>query len=809
MLWTDIRYGLRQLSRNPGFTSVVVFILALGIGANTAIFSAVSSVMLAPLPFAESERMARAVNVVIFNGQAYQSGVGPLYFDQMRKRSQLIEAAAAQRYQNLTLTGEGDSERVVGIGVSDQWMATMGVKPLIGRGFDATEETAGSDASVILITYGLWQRKYGGQPDVLGKTIRLNLRSYTIIGVMPRAFNFPYNTDLWMPMTFSKDIVSPGDLNVPVRLKPGVMQEAFKAEIETIGDAISREYTGAENRTMTARPYSEEFQRDPNNSITVLLAAVGFVLLLASVNVANLLLARSSSRTREVAIRTAMGATRGRQVRQLLVESMLLAGVAGAVGVGLAYAASEWLTVLIPSRLGEVVQAVVIDGKVLLATLLVTMVTAVLFGLMPAIRLSKTSPVEAIKTGGKFGNVRDSAIFRALVVAEVALAFILLVGAGLMAQNFVHLLNADIGYDPQELYKVSIGLPQPVYDDPERRGVVTTRLVEEVVAIPGITKAGITSLHPIPRTTSNTGTQVVFDNADPDSDPPVVNLRMVTPGYFAAVGMPVFRGRGINQDDIATSPRIVVVSEALANRYWPGEDPIGRRLIPRYSGDPASDWHTVVGVVPNIAEPDADDPQETLYRAYVQGTYSQRAGTWTTTSMDLLFRTQGETGTVLQQIRSVINRIDPNVTLFDATSMRAALAEPLSDQRMGAWLFVAFAAFGLLMAMLGTYGVIALSVASRIPEFGIRLTLGLQPHGLLRMVLGYGMGLVGAGLIVGATAAYVLSGLLQGVVSEISPHDPLTFFVVGAALLLAGIVASWIPARRAMKVDPMTALRYE
>ncbi|MCG8436186.1 MAG: ABC transporter permease [Gammaproteobacteria bacterium] len=807
-LWVDIRYGARLLRRNPGFSLLVIIILALGIGANTAIFSAVSSVLLAPLPFPESDRMYRLLGQVQAGEQIYTTGVPPRYFHEFRESSQLIESAAAQRYQNLSLTGDGEPERVVGIAVSDSWLETLQVAPILGRGFDAREQAAGQDAGVVMIGYGLWQRRFGGANDVIGKTMTLNGRIYSVIGVMPRTFRFPYRAELWMPMRFSREVVQPGDLNVPVRLKPGVTREAFLAEAEALGKEIAANIPGAQNRGLVGRPFDQEFRRDPNNSISALLAAVGLVLLLASINVANLLLARSGSRTREVAIRTAIGASRVNQIRQLLVESLILSALAGIAGVALAVFASKYLVFLIPSRLGEVIQEVNLDTGVLLFALGVSVLTGLLFGLMPALRITNIAPAEVIKTAGRFGSVRDNAVFRILVITEVALAFVLLAGAGLMAQNFSRLLGVNIGYDPQKVFTVNIGLPEPAYTEPARRVNTVTQVAERVQAAPGITAAGITTLHPVPRTRTNTGGRLQYEGMDPDVEAPVVNTRLITPTYFDALGLNILRGRGFTAQDTETTLPVAVISKLVADRRWPGEDPIGKQIQIGRSGDPNARRYSVIGVVPDILEPD-DTIAETVYTSYAQGTRHQAAGTWSTTRVVLAMQVEGDTTRFLDNLRAAVWEVDPNLTLFDANSMQAALAEPLSDQRIGAILFVGFATFGLLIAMLGTYGVIAMSVNARIPEFGVRLALGLQPGGALRLVLAYGMGLVLLGLLLGLTVALALSRFLATSLSEISAQDPLTFAVVGIALLLAGFAASVIPARRAMKVDPMQALRYE
>jgi len=804
----DLRYGARMLRSKPGFTLIAILTLSLGIGANTAIFSVVTSVLLAPLPFADSDRLMRIYSTQTqSDGQTRQTSVAPADFHFLRARSQLLAQVAASRFRNLTLTGDGEPERLIGIGVSDQWLETLGVRPLLGRGFDPQEQAVGSQSHVALLSYAFWRRRFGGQPEVIGRTLRLNEQNYTVIGVMPAQFRYPYNADLWMPVTLAPTATSPGDLNTVARLKPGVTEAQFGEELRVISADLAREFSGNRGVGLGARPFHQEFRRDPNRSIAILLFAVGFVLLLACVNVANLQLACSQSRAREMAIRAALGASRGRQLRQLLTESLLLAALGGVGGVLLAWVVGEWLTALIPSRLGEVIQQVRLDTKALAFSLAACLLTGILFGLAPALRLSQSSPLNALRVGGRSITGSGKRLLRALVVAEVALAVVLLVGAGLMAQNFARLLRADVGYDTANLLKLNLGLPEPVYHDPARRVTVVRQVLERLEAVPGVVAVGATTLQPIPRTTANNGVSLTLETQrDPTARPPIVNLRMVSPSYFRTVGMRVQRGRAFTAQDTELSAPVVIVNEAAARKFWSGENPLERRLKPGRPDDPRPAWHSVVGVVNDIAEP-SQEMRETIYLAYAQGTALQPPTLWLATRVELLVRASAEAPALLSQLRSAVAEIDRTLPLFDVTSMETALAATLSDQRLGATLFIGFGAFGLLMAALGTYGVIAFSVSQRIQEFGVRLALGAQPSALLRLVMKEGFRLVGSGLLLGAVAALGLSRLLDGVISEVSPRDPLTFAAVALMLLLAGGLACYLPARRAAKVDPMIALR--
>ncbi|MGD8276965.1 MAG: ABC transporter permease [Gemmatimonadota bacterium] len=797
----DLRQGVRLVRRQPGFSLMVVLILSLGIGANAALYSVVRSVLSAPLPFADSGRLVRILSSR--EGSATRSAVSPLYFQTLREESVLLERVAAQRYQSLTLTGDGDPERVVGIGVSDGWQATLGVRPVLGRGFDAAEQAAGSASRVVLLSDGFWRRRFAGAAGIVGRTLRLNGERYTVIGVMPPQFRYPYLADLWLPMTFPLAATSPGDLNVPARMRAGVTRAEVQAEAERIAARLSRETPGQAGISLFVRPFGDEFQRDPNRSIAALLVAVGFVLLIACVNVANLMLARSGSRLREVAVRAALGASRARQLRQLLTESLVVAGLGGVLGTLLAVAATGWLDVLIPSRLGEVIGVVRLDPAVLGAAAALTVLTGVLFGLPPAVRLtgSGLSGFLGQRSRGGGGRVLDG-----LVVTEVALALVLLTGAGLMLRNFARILRSDVGYEADGLVRINVGFPEPGYATPDRRVAAVAALVERVEAVPGVVAAAVTSMQPIPRTTTNTGTALVPGPAFAEDVPPLVNLRLVTPGYFETLGIPVVRGRGFTGDDVETTEPVLIVNESAARKFWPDHDPIGLSVKPSRREDETMPWHRIVGVVADIAEP-SDDIPGTVYRVYPQAASSQPPGSWYTTTVVLMVRTASGMPAPLDAIRAAVRDVDPRIPLFDIASMRSALEEPLADRRLGTALSTGFGLFGLLMAALGTYGVLAWAVSRRVPEFGVRMALGARPIGILAMVMRGGLRLLAVGLAVGLVASMAVTRVLTRIVPDLDPWDPLAFGLAIAALLVAGLAACWIPARRATRVDPVRALR--
>jgi putative ABC transport system permease protein len=807
-LGQDLRYALRRMRRQAGFTVVAVATVALGIGASTAVLSTVRSVLLAPLPFRDSERLVRLLIVgTDADGRRREASLVPSWFHALRERSRVLERVAAQRYQDLTLSGDGEPERVVAIGVSDQWAETLGVQPALGRGFSPDEQRAGSGGRVALLGYGFWRRRYGGDPSVLGRSLRLNDRSYTAIGVMPPQFRYPYNADVWIPMTFPPERSAPADLNAPARLRKGVSLPELNRELAEIGADLSRELPLGRDFVLAGKPMDVEFARDPHRSVAALAAAVGVVLLLACVNLATLLLARGASRSPELALRAALGAGRGRQIRQLLTESLVLALAGGLAGVVLARLSSDWLGRFIPPRLGEVFQEVRVDGIVLGVSLLVCGATGVAFGLLPALRQSATGPAEAIRRGGRTGRGGAGRALGLLVVGEVALSAVLLVAAVSMVRNFARLVATDVGYDPAGLTRVRIGLPETAYADPARRASVVAQIADRVRAVPGVAAAGVTMIQPVPRTRANIGTSLVPDTEiDPAAPPPIVNRRLVTPGYFEAVGLALERGRGFDRRDREATAPVVIVSRSAARRFWPRSDPVGRRV--RLGSDEAHAWHTVVGVVSDVLEPYAEIG-DTVYEPYAQATSTLPPGAWWTTSVSLMVRATGGDPGFLPRVRRAVWAVDPTLPLFDVAAMSDAIAEPLSDQRLGATLFASFGAFALLMAVLGTYGVLAFAVSRRVPEYGVRLALGAQRVRVLGGVLASGLRLVSAGLIVGMAGSLVLSRALDGFVSEVSSRDPLTLGGVALVLLAAGLAACGLPALRATRVDPVVALRAE
>ncbi|MEZ5316233.1 MAG: ABC transporter permease [Vicinamibacterales bacterium] len=804
----DVRLALRRMRRQPGFSLVAVLTLALGIGANTAILSAVQSVLLRPLPFPDSDHLVRILTSRrTTDGREEYVAVLPTWYHAIRERSTRLAHVTAQRYRNLILTGAGDAEPVAGIGVSAGWSDTLAVRPLAGRGFLEDELAQGDASRVVLVSAAFRRAHFATDADAIGRTLRLNDTPYTVVGVMPPAFHYPYNTDVWLPMTVSRDADALGDLNVAARLAPGATVEDAQAELSAIAAEAAR--TGPPRTAdlgLHARPMAREFRRDPNRSLAVLTAGVALVLVLACVNLTTLLLARAATRRREMAVRTALGAGPGRQLRQLLTESVVLAAAGGTLGVALAWLGADRLSVLIPSRLGEVIQTVSLDGRVLAAAVVLCVASGVLAGLAPALRLSRTGLSDVLRDGTRPGARRGGRLLRGLVIGEMALATVLLVGAGLLARHVVGLLGRDVGYDPARLVRISLTMPEPAYTEGERRAAVVGAILDRVRAVPGLEAAAMTSLQPIPHTSTNVGTRVAATDrpATPDATM-VMNFRLVTPGYFETLGLPARRGRTFDATDAASSEPVMVVSAAAARRLWPEGAALDRfarvgEQLPR----------RVVGVVGDQAEPD-DDQADTVYIPYAQGTLTQTAGTWSTTGISLLARLtpRASTEAVLDGIRAAVREVDGSIPAYDAVMMPDALAEPLADQRLGAVFVGAFGAFGLLLAALGLYGTLAYSVSQRTSEFGIRMALGARRGRLLRGVLADGLRLVATGLAFGAVAAFGLVRVLAGLVAGLDARDPGTWVVSAGVLVLVGVAACALPAWRAIRVDPIRALRAE
>jgi predicted permease len=805
-LLQDLRFAARSLRRVPLFSLGAILTIALGIGGTTAIFSVVHTVLLRPLPFGGGERLVRVQQTVARpDGSLGRVGISQLNFAALRERSRSIESVVAHRFRSFTTPGEHGAEaaRVVAIQVSDGWQRTVRVAPALGRTFSADEERAGPDARVAVISDALWRRRYGGAPDVLGRSLTLNGAPHTIIGVMPPGYAYPYGAELWVPMAIDVTAGTPRDMNVTARLRPGVTGAALAAELDRLGAELRAEH--AANREMAgfaAIPMRTELVGDFGRVLLALLGAVAFVLLIACANVANLLLSRAHARRHEMAIRAALGAARRRIVRQLLVESTLLAIVGGGLGLLLTLGLVEWLGALIPESLGEVIAGVGIDGRVLAFTLGLSLLTGVAFGLVPAWRASSPNLVDALKSGGR-GSSGGLRLLHALVVAEIAVAVVLLAGGGLLLRDLERRLSADLGIVTAGAISMNVALPEAEYADAARRAELVRQLEERLTTLPGVRAAGVTTI--LPFGSGNTLASVEIAGRAGDARQ-TVNHRLVTPGFFPALGIRLLRGRLLDARDDARAAPVVVISEAMARRYWPAEDPIGRLVRHAGSSSPASrPWHTVIGVVSDVAE---NEIPETWYLPYAQGTVGQPVS-WSTLRVVLVARATGDPAALVPAMRRAVEAVDPGVPVFDVASLETLHASELAGQRLSATLTGSFALLGLLLAAVGIYGVVSYATSRRTREIGIRMALGAERGVVLRHELARSGGVVLAGLGLGLAGALIVARLMRGLLAEVAPHDPVTLASVSLLLAAVGMLAAYLPARRAARVDPAVVLRPE
>ncbi|MCI0489447.1 MAG: ABC transporter permease [Blastocatellia bacterium] len=802
-LFQDLRYAFRTLIKRPGFTVVAVLALALGIGANTAIFSVVNGVILRPLPYTEPDRLAMVWLDNRRQGIREDITSYPNFID-WRDQNQVFEGMAGFRSWRQSLTGTGEPEELRGASVSANFFQIMGTSPSLGRGFTAEEETPGKD-NVVILSHGLWQRRFGGDSNLLGRTLTLGGRIVTVVGVMPVGFQFPKDAEMWDPLAPSERLkAARSSFWLPVigRLRPGVTPAQAQAEMDTIAGRLEQQYPESNaGYGINIVPLHDQVVGKVRPALLVLLASVAFVLLIACANVANLLLARAAERQKEIAIRTALGAGRWRIIRQMLTESLLLAALGGGLGLMLATLGVDALVAISPADLPRMENAD-LDVRVLGFTLFVSLLTGFIFGLVPALQASKPELNETLKEGGRTetGGVQGQRIRSLLVVFEMAIALMLLIGAGLMIRSFQRVYQVDLGFNSDRLLTVGLSLPRSKYADGASLKAFYKQLEERLAAVPGVESVGSTSQILLPELTNSTIFSVEGRAPEPEAQRLEVPYDTVTPDYFKTMGMALAQGRTFTEQDGPDAEQVVVINEAMARRYWPDTDPVGKRF--KY-GDPDSNspWMTVVGVVRDTRRQGLDRTiRIESYLPYAQAPFR---------SMYVVVRAAGDPLALASTLRDTVWSLDKDLPVANIQTMEQILSETTAQRRLNMLLMGLFAAVALILAAVGIYGVMSYSVTRRTREIGIRQALGATRRDVLRMIIKQGMIIAFAGVVIGLAASFALTRVMSSLLFEVSATDAFTFAVTSLALAGVALLASYIPAHRATRVDPMVALRYE
>jgi predicted permease len=793
-LLQDLRFGLRLLLRQPAFTLLVVLTLALGIGANTAIFSVVNGVLLRPLPFPAPERLVRVWGHHAEIGN--ETASLPDYRD-WREGAPAFEHLEACAATYFNLTGHGEPERLLAARTTAGFFQALRVPAALGRTFETGEDRQGNNR-VVVLSHGFWKRHLGASPEVLGRTLTLDGLPYTIIGVAPEHFRFLWNAELWAPLATDAEMGRRSDfLTVIGRLVPGATVERAQAELTSVASRLEQQYPDTNTRwTAKVVPLHEELVGEARPALLIFMGAVGLVLLIACANVANLMLARSSRRQRELAVRAALGASRGRLIRQMLTESVLMALLGGTLGLLLAVWGIDGLRTaqlsLLPGH-----SEIGIDGWVLGFTLGLSLVTGVLFGLAPALSLPGRDLDGTLRAGAKglAGGMGLNQLRGWLVLGEVALALVLLVGAALLLRSFDRLQRVDAGFNPEGVLTVRVMLPQTKYPEDPQLATFYQQLEERVAAVPGVESSGMTSAVPLGGAPA---WSFIIEGQSPDANAVQdAETFTVSPGYFQAMAIPLRSGRLFESQDRPNTPRVALVSQSLARRYWPERDPLGARI----SVDDGTTWFTVVGVVGDVrAGAIQKDPHPQLYFPSTQ--LPRRM-------MFLTIRTAGEPMSLVGSLRREVTALDPDLPVSDVLTMEQRFGRAVAKPRVNVLLLGGFAVVALLLAGIGIYGVISQMVAQRTREIGIRMALGAKPGDVLRLMIRQGMTPALVGIALGLVAAFAGSSLLASLLYGVSAKDPLSFLIVPVFLTGVALFAAWLPARRATRVDPTEALRQE
>lgn len=800
-LWKDFRFAIRLLLKNPAFTGVALAALVLGIGANTAIFSVVNAVLLRPLPFKDPERLAILLEYSPRTGKP--NVINPQNFKDWERRNRSFEKMAAYIDSTINLTGDGRPEQVYGGYVTREFFPVLGVSPMLGHNF-LPEEDKSDSGQVILLSHGLWQRRYGADPNIVGKKIQAGSQPTTIVGVMPADFRFPaMKAQLWVLITIKPGAARRGRyLTGIARLKPGVAVEQARTEMAGIASQLAIEQPEFNRKWgATVIGMNEHFAGDLRAPLLVLLGAVALVLLIACANVANLLLMRSSARQRELALRVSLGATRWRVIQQMLVESALLGMVGGALGLVVAVWAKDVLLSMLPESMSVAkVNSVAIDANVLVFCLGLSLLTGVLFGLVPALRASRPNIGETLKEGGRgsSGSLSRNRLRAALVAGEMALALMLLVGAGLLIKSLLRLENLSPGFQPEHILTMSVNLASSRGATPEQRVAAWEQVLERVRQVPGVNSAGSIAFPPLGPILPATGFWVAGKPEPKPGDQPVTGVSVVTPGYFATMSIPVVKGRALNERDRSNTPLVTVISQALAKQFLADTDPIGQKLYVQWGRKTP---YEIVGVAGNVRHTGLE--KETMPTVYFADAQEPSGGG------TLVIRTAAEPMRLARAIEAQIHSLDKDQPIADVVPMNEFLSKAVARPRFQSVLLAVFAGLALTLAGIGIFGVMSYSVAQRTSEIGIRVALGAQRGQILKLVVGQGAVLMLIGIAGGLAGAFALTRVLRSLLFEVTTTDPVVFASVPLLLCVVALTATYLPARRAAKMDPLTALRYE